>query len=257
MSRRMIGEGDSPLVCAPLVGRTEEALLSELEALLPESPDAIEWRADFFRDLADGGAVVDMARRIKELAGDRLAIFTIRSRREGGQTSSLSEREIIERCSSVCRESPFEYVDCELAVAPPDIERLRDIAHANGSRVIASYHDFERTPDEAFIVGKFLEAERLGLDVAKVAVMPRCMEDVLVLLGATLEGGKRVSIPLITMSMGGLGALSRMIGGAFGSSLTFAAGREASAPGQLPIGELRSLLEIVRRSRSLNPSSSP
>ncbi len=257
MGRGLIGEGKVPLLCVPLVGRTVEALLAELDALLPERPDAVEWRADFFRDLADTDAVVDTARRIKGAVGERLAIFTIRSRREGGQPCTLSESQAMERRASVCRESAFEYVDCELAVEPSAIARLREVARAKGTRLIGSYHDFERTPDRATIVGKFLEAEGLGFDVAKVAVMPRRMEDVLILLGATLEGRERVSIPLITMAMGGLGAVSRMIGGFFGSSLTFAAGLEASAPGQLPVGDLKRFLEMVERSRQLSPASSP
>jgi 3-dehydroquinate dehydratase-1 len=49
------------------------------------------------------------------------------------------------------------------------------------------------------------------------------------------------------MAMGPLGALSRVAGGEFGSALTFAMGRDASAPGQLPIADLRVALDALRR----------
>jgi 3-dehydroquinate dehydratase-1 len=39
-----------------------------------------------------------------------------------------------------------------------------------------------------------------------------------------------------------------MIGGVFGSALTFAVGKSSSAPGQIPIEELRTVLATVRRS---------
>jgi 3-dehydroquinate dehydratase-1 len=81
-----------------------------------------------------------------------------------------------------------------------------------------------------------------------VAVMPRDLDDVLTLLTATREASKKLHIPLISMSMGPLGALTRMIGGAFGSSLSFAVGAAASAPGQVPIEDLNTVLSIVNKS---------
>ncbi|MDR3562432.1 MAG: type I 3-dehydroquinate dehydratase, partial [Negativicutes bacterium] len=103
------------------------------------------------------------------------------------------------------------------------------------------------TPQREELAAKFNEAERYGLDVAKVAVMPEKLEDVLTLLAATLEAKQRLKIPLISMSMGGYGAITRMMGGVFGSSLTFAVGQSASAPGQVPIDDLRTVLDIVEK----------
>ena len=80
----------------------------------------------------------------------------------------------------------------------------------------------------------------MGADIAKVAVMPKNYKDVLVLLNATLKARtEHLEIPIITMSMGPEGGVTRLAGGLFGSDLTFAIGKEASAPGQIPIGELR------------------
>ncbi len=248
-TRPSIGQGTSPLICTPLVGPSAEAIHTELAAVLPKAPDVIEWRADFFGAIGDTRAVVAMARKIRDEAPGCALIFTIRSRREGGQPIALSDNEAVKRAAAICEETDFEYIDCELGNALADIEYLRDIAHGHDRRVIASYHNFKETPARDFLLGKFLEAEKLGLDVAKVAVMPKGMDDVLTLLGVTLEGKGLVKIPLITMSMGGYGAISRMVGGVFGSSLSFAVGRSASAPGQIPIEDLRSALAIVERSK--------
>jgi 3-dehydroquinate dehydratase-1 len=97
------------------------------------------------------------------------------------------------------------------------------------------------------LLQKFIDAENYDADVAKVAVMPREMEDVLTLLGVTLEAKKRISIPLIAISLGSYGAVTRLIGGVFGSSASFAVGHTASAPGQIPIEDLRTVLKVIEK----------
>ena len=52
----------------------------------------------------------------------------------------------------------------------------------------------------------------------------------------------------MTMSMGGTGVISRLAGEVFDSAFTFGAGKEASAPGQIPIADLRKVLEILHGS---------
>jgi 3-dehydroquinate dehydratase I len=53
--------------------------------------------------------------------------------------------------------------------------------------------------------------------------------------------------PFITMSMSGTGVISRLAGAVFGSACTFGAGVAASAPGQIPVNELRNVLEIIHK----------
>lgn len=51
--------------------------------------------------------------------------------------------------------------------------------------------------------------------------------------------------PIVTMSMSGLGAVSRIAGEPFGSAITFGSAGKASAPGQIPVEDLRKVLEIL------------
>ena len=51
--------------------------------------------------------------------------------------------------------------------------------------------------------------------------------------------------PLITMSMTATGVVSRLAGGTFGSCATFGTVGKASAPGQIPVAQLRAALAIV------------
>jgi 3-dehydroquinate dehydratase I len=242
-----IAAGTVPLICTPIVGRTAEAVRNEVAAIVPKRPDVLEWRVDHFQEIARTSTVIEVARSIKAAAGEIPLLFTRRSDREGGEKLSVSEPQIVELYQEVCAARCVDLIDYELANSPDDVRRLRGISREYEIAMIMSYHNFQLTPPAPELRAKFRDAERQGADVAKVAVMPKGLEDVLALLQATLEGSRETAIPLITMSMGGYGSLSRMFGSVFGSSLTFAVGQNASAPGQVAIEELRAVLATVRR----------
>ena len=54
--------------------------------------------------------------------------------------------------------------------------------------------------------------------------------------------------PVITMSMGSLGGISRISGETFGSCVTFGAHEKPSAPGQFAMKELRQMLDTIHAS---------
>ena len=87
-----------------------------------------------------------------------------------------------------------------------------------------------------------------GADVAKLAVMPKNADDVVRLLKLTNDiKQKYPTLPVVTMSMGALGVVSRMAGEIFGSCITFGAVGEISAPGQIPAGQLEHILQIIHK----------
>jgi len=87
-----------------------------------------------------------------------------------------------------------------------------------------------------------------GASIAKVAVMPRSEEDVLRLLDVTIGARREFpDLPLCTMSMGRLGSITRVAGFLYGSDMAFAVGKEASAPGQIPIEDARRMAEHLLR----------
>jgi 3-dehydroquinate dehydratase-1 len=251
LSGKMIGEGDRPLVCTPVIGKTRELILMELTTVLEKKPDLIEWRVDFFEGITDLNKVVSLAKQIVANTGDIPVIFTLRSNVEGGNNIPLSREDVFEIIATVCNDTNIAYVDYELSNPPEQIKSLRQITAETNTKIIASFHDFNLTPDKNFLLGKLLEAKEYGADVAKIAVMPNSLEDVLTLLGVTLEANKTVDIPIITVSMGTYGVASRLFGGVFGSAVTFAVGQDSSAPGQIPIEELRTVLNVVQKSMGI------
>ncbi|MCF6094904.1 type I 3-dehydroquinate dehydratase [Microaerobacter geothermalis] len=240
--------GNQPLICTPLIGAYFDQVMDEVENICQKQPDMIEWRADFFKGLDDTHQVIHTVSKIREAVGETPLIFTIRSEKEGGQPISLAEKEKVQLFADVCKSGQVDIIDYELVNNVEDIQYLRQVSREFGVHMIMSYHNFESTPGASAIIEKLLRAEFYGADVAKVAVMPKSQEDVLVLLKATEDAYKLLKIPMVTMSMGGLGAITRMFSWVFGSNITFAIGHQGSAPGQIPIEDLKSVIQITQRS---------
>lgn len=237
-----------PLVCAPLVGRSEEEVLRELSVIVPKHPELLEWRVDFFSGIADCDRVVALAQRIRDQAAGIPVIFTRRSIREGGHAIPLDEDQVLAMYQAVCRAGAVDIIDYEFSVEPQYFSAALALARETEVRLIASFHNFQETPNPEVLLAKFIAMETAGADIAKIAVMPRELRDVLTLLSATLTARETLKIPVISMSMGGYGSLSRLFGWVFGSSVTFAVGEKASAPGQVQIEQCNTVVEILRQS---------
>ena len=86
----------------------------------------------------------------------------------------------------------------------------------------------------------------MNADIPKIAVMPQNKKDVLTLLAATEEmATDYADRPIITMSMAGTGVISRLCCEVFGSSMTFGAAKKASAPGQMGVNDLNTVLGLL------------
>jgi len=244
---RATGNGRFPAICAPLVGRTRERLLAEVAVVAAKRPDILEWRVDFFDGIGDTAQVMDVLAGIKQAARGIPILFTRRSMREGGERIALSEGEVVALYGAVCASGDVDLVDFEMGNLPTDVLAVREMSRARDIKLILSFHDFQRTPPAEALEQRFAQAASLGADIAKVAVMPQGMDDVLTLLSATVRASKELDIPLVSMSMGRFGAVTRMCGWAFGSAMTFAVGEASSAPGQMAIEDVEAALALLQK----------
>ncbi|MFD2705800.1 type I 3-dehydroquinate dehydratase [Salibacterium lacus] len=230
-----------PSLCLPLTGRTETGLLEEAASAQEKKPDLLEWRADFYESLSDPKQVVHTASRLQTALQGIPLLFTIRSEKEGGQKSYMEEQDKIELYQQLCSSGYVDMLDYELQHDEAERKEVQTICRENGVVFIVSYHDFSATPSEEDMMNQLREMEQAGADAAKLAVMPETMDDVLSLLKVTRDAEAQLNIPVITMSMGKLGAVSRIAGWQFGSLFAFAVGGNSSAPGQIPIEVMREL----------------
>lgn len=242
-----LGEG-APKICVPLVGKTLEQLKDEAVYLTTLDLDVVEWRVDFFEQVEDIDAVIEALMQIRSILGDIPLLFTFRSAKEGGERE-VSTAFYFELNRAVAATGEVELIDVELFNEEQAIKELIRVAHSYEVFVILSNHDFDKTPSGDEIVARLKRAQDLGGDIPKIAVMPTSPVDVLTLLEATHRMKEQYADrPIITMSMAGAGVISRLAGEVFGSALTFGAANQASAPGQVAVGELRSVLNLLHRS---------
>jgi len=243
--RNKILGGPVPWICLPLVAEGQAALLQQANDVLGYQPDALEWRVDKFEAVRDTGAVLQALNELRETIGNIPLIFTCRIIQEGG-FRKIAAKDRLAVMEAVIASGKADLIDTELSNGESMLAAVKKACLDAGTGLILSYHNFDETPEESFITGKLSAAAKLGGDVAKVAVMPKDYGDVLTLLRATYRARTELlEIPIITVSMGRKGGITRIAGGLFGSDLSFAVGKAGSAPGQLPIGELRKAWEVL------------
>jgi len=239
-----IGEG-MPKICVPIVGATKEAILEEARAITKLPADVVEWRIDWFEGVFDWAQMEDVLKVLRETLGEMPILMTFRTSKEGGE-KAIDDETYAEINIKAAKTGLVDLVDVEIFTGDEVVEKIIEGAHEAGVKVVASNHDFDKTPDKDDIVGRLCKMQELGADIPKIAVMPQSKKDVLTLLAATEEmATEHADRPIITMSMAGNGVVSRLAGETFGSALTFGAAAKASAPGQMEVNDLKKVLELI------------
>jgi len=243
----IIGEG-TPKICVPLVGASFAQLIEEANYLKTLDLDLVEWRVDFFEHVEKIEKVKEVLREIRAILPQTPLVFTFRSAKEGGE-KEVSTSFYFELNKAIAETGLVDIVDVELFNDENDVKALIEAVHSQNVYVIISNHDFHATPVKEEIISRLRKAQELGGDLPKIAVMPASTADVLTLLDATTTMNEQYADrPIITMSMAGKGVISRLAGELFGSAITFGAAKKASAPGQVSVKELRSVLNLLHTS---------
>ena len=240
-----IGEG-MPKIIAPIVGQDENSILSEAAVIRDLQADIAEWRIDHYTSGTDADSVIRTAGLVRAVLKNIPLLITFRTQHEGG-ASAISPEAYAQLLTALCRARCADMIDVEVFSHPDAAAQIIRCARENGVCVIASNHDFSATPEAAEILRRLRHMAHIGADIAKIAVMPRENSDVLTLLQATARAHAELDCPLITMSMGALGAVSRISGECFDSACTFGSAAAASAPGQIPVPQLRAILQALRQ----------
>ena len=242
-----IGAG-IPKICVPIVGVTREEILAAAENIKSTKADVVEWRVDWYEDIFDFTKTEATMQALREVLGEMPILFTFRTSKEGGEKAIETEA-YVELNQNAAKTGLVDLVDVEAFTGDDAVKAVVEIAHENGVKVIASNHDFHKTPAKEEIVSRLRKMQELGADIPKIAVMPQNKKDVLTLLAATEEMvSEYADRPIITMSMSGTGVISRLCGEVFGSALTFGAVGKVSAPGQMGIEDLTTVLGLLHKS---------
>ena len=239
-----IGAG-APKIIVPIVGITKEDIIEEAKTFDSIPVDVVEWRVDWFEGVFDFAKVEDVLKDLRTVLGNIPLLMTFRTSKEGGE-KAIEPDAYAELNIKAAQTGYVDLIDVEIFTGDDIVKKIIDGAHAAGVKVIASNHDFFKTPAKADIIYRLRKMQDMNADIPKIAVMPQNKKDVLTLLAATEEMTTNYADrPIITMSMAGTGVISRLCGEVFGSSMTFGAAKKASAPGQMGVNDLNTVLGLL------------
>lgn len=231
-----------------LIEATPDAVLSRARLLGGmHHVDAVEFRLDHLA-ARDPKTVATMMRPVADAIRGKPLVVTFRTKDEGGE-QAITPADYAALYDAVVDSGAGDVIDVQAALLDtPAVAAMKARAQKAGRRVILSHHDFEKTPSVDAMVALLQRQQVLGADICKLAVMPHDPGDVLRLLEATwVMRRDHADRPLITMAMGGVGAVSRLAGETFGSALSFGTVGDSSAPGQVDVADLRSTIDSIHQ----------
>ena len=278
------GSGELPAVAVSLTGPTAARARIQARRAIEAGADVLELRVDLLEEadalvafaeasgaespapdpmvvVTAAAQVLECLRRMADVVDGVPLLLTCRTATEGGR-AHLDDAgygavlgAVLDDLSTWAPERRPAAIDVE--VQRGCLPGVSEQAHGLGIDVVASFHDFEATPADDVLEEVLARMVNEGADLAKIAVWPTSADDVARLLGvcarATADPGEGtgLGVPVAAMSMGALGAVSR-VAPAFGTARTFAVvsdeqgETQASAPGQLPIQDVRRCLGLLK-----------
>lgn len=230
----------------PITAKTKEQALAQAQVIANTADaDLAEFRIDLLSFASDTKQVIALGHELKKILGNKPMIATIRTKNEGGQLE-ISDADYGKTYQAYLKNPFMDWLDVEMFRDQKVVSEIVQKAHQKKVLVVMSNHDFQKTPSQDEIEKRLLKQDQMGADILKIAVMPKSKQDVFTLMNATLKVSQQTTKPLLTMSMGQLGTISRVATANMGGSYSFGMIGQASAPGQIDVTKLKQILQTVQ-----------
>lgn len=236
--------GDNiPKICVPIIESNHDDILKMAKTVYASEADMVEWRVDFYKNFHNTDAVNKTLMCIKEILKDKPLLFTFRTVYEGGE-EDISYEEYCALLKEVAVNADMVDIEVYRSDNIKDISELINFVKKS-TVVIGSYHDFNKTPETEEIIDRLKYMDSVGVDIPKIAVMPRDRMDVIRLMEASVKAQEMLGGPVITMSMSATGLVSRVAAEVTGSAVTFGCIGTPSAPGQIEASTLKKFMNLL------------
>jgi 3-dehydroquinate dehydratase-1 len=223
----------SKKVCVTIGAHSIEEINEKLTKI---DSELVELRLDFLPNLPN--IVEDVIKLVNRFSSKHEFILTVRNNREGGHFKG-DESTRLHIISKIMEAQP-SYVDIELysSIAKDVIK----VAEENDVKVIASYHNFEETPDLKKLRLIVQKGIMLNSSLIKIITMAKSyLDNITILQLVSSKPGK-----IIGFCMGKLGIPSRVLAPFFGAPFTFASfNEEVTAPGQIDVKTVREIWRLM------------
>jgi 3-dehydroquinate dehydratase-1 len=217
--------------CVSVAEKTQARTIASLRMALQKS-DYVEIRLDFLRP-ADVPRVLQHAK--KHL---KRCVCTLRPKSEGGRFSG-TEKERISILKLIAEYNPY-LIDIEFSTLVKN-KALLNYVRKTKTPILASWHDFERTPQTQLLLAKLRRMKKLG-NIVKIVTTAKSIKDT----ASVLSLYKKQDSDLIAFAMGDMGRISRILCMYLGSPYTYASLGKPVAPGQFSVDEVKSLLALQK-----------
>ena len=207
-------------ICVPVVAKGDLDILAAVEKCIAKNVPVIELRADCFDCFNSKKGLMSLLEQIAERTLNTIVIFTIRTSKEGGN-ADISEADYKDVLMRVSASGFVDIIDVEASQVTEGEEFINQL-HNNGAYVLASHHDFEKTPETLDLIHIYDDLSDTGADIIKLAVMPEKSADVLGIFKAAEYANEYSDALVIMIAMGDMGKVTRAAGKLVGSCITFA-----------------------------------
>jgi 3-dehydroquinate dehydratase-1 len=229
-----IGSG-IPKLFVSVCGENEKALVRDMEY------DVLEWRADLFAETKELSELKELSEKLK-----KPILFTYRTKNEGG-AGDITLNDYISLNRRAADTASIALIDLEYITLGERFEETADYMRKRGVKLIASSHDFNKTPQKNELIEQLRFLQAAG-DMAKIAVMPKDNKDVLTMIEALLEFKESFAEkPFIGISMSKIGFITRLAAEYLGSAAVYAAAGAPAAPGQACAHDMKHMLSLAHK----------
>ncbi len=213
--------------CVSIGEKNPKKVKSVLKKALSKS-DYAEIRFDFLKKSDIPIVLEDIKKNLSR------CVCTLRPKSEGGLfVGKEDERKSILRL--IAEYNPY-LLDVEFNTIQKD-KKLATYLKKSKSKLLISWHDFKKTPNESQLRTKFNKMKKFS-DVVKIVTVAKSVSDASRLLSLYSVKSKSKTI---AFCMGEQGKFSRILCLHLGSPFTYVSLGKAIAPGQFSVDEIKSL----------------
>ncbi len=221
-------------VCVTIAVSSPAKISKELKLALVKS-DYAELRLDFLKP-----SQIPFCLNLVRSHLNR-CVCTLRPTTEGGKFSG-SEKERISILKLISEFDPY-LVDVEYNTLKKNKELEKYLKSAK-TRILVSWHDFTKTPNEQTLRTMFKKMSRFSNNV-KIVTTAMNISDMIRVL--SLYKVRTRNVNLISFAMGDHGRMSRILCTKLGSPYTYVSLGKPIAPGQFSLKEMKHILSLENK----------
>jgi len=218
-------------VCVTIAASSPAKISKELKRALAKS-DYAELRLDFLKPSQIPLCLTLVRRHLNR------CVCTLRPTTEGGKFSG-SEKERISILKLISEFEPY-LLDIEYNTLKKN-KKLEKYLKSTKTRILVSWHDFTKTPNEQTLRSMFKKMSKFSNNV-KIVTTAKNISDMIRVL--SLYKIRARNINLISFAMGDYGRMSRILCTKLGSPYTYVSLGKPVAPGQFSLKEMKHISSL-------------